>query len=261
MDKDRLSSPPTASPFRSRLTGKLAAIVGIVVIAPIIFFVSDSVPSCMGFDAPALRQIEQCPLAVEALGAPVSRSWLGFSCGNAKENGSSGHANWTFPVTGPRGHGSLDVSAVQRGGSWTLRRAMLETDRGTIDVLTCSGGGPLNVQPARFHARVTSTLGQPQVAVGDSCDVSIEAAPPGGVQNCRVRIDCGGRFLYGSGTSGYARCNADQSGAVVARDDQPTSSGGDPTLDLQVARHEAIVTDQTSSGTWVVQLSLEDAQP
>lgn len=254
--------PPTrgsATPAKRSWRTPLRVVVSTAVIAPIAVLISGGVPWCMGFEAPAIRQIEACPLAIEALGAPVSRTWLGLSCGSAETSGSSGNADWMLPVAGPRGRGSLDLVAVKRGGGWVLQRALLETDRGTIDVLTCSGGSPADIQPATYPARVASVLGEPAVAVGDACTVSIAAAPRGGNANCRVRVDCGGRYLYGAGTTGYALCSGPPA-ALVGRDDLPTSSGGDPTLDLDVSAREVILTDQTIRGTWVVQLAIDPAR-
>jgi hypothetical protein len=259
MTDSRPGPPVPEAPAKRSFKNPIRAVVGLATIAPIVVLVSGGVPWCMGFEAPALRRIEACPLAVEALGAPVSRAWLGLSCGNAETSGATGEADWTFPVAGPRGRGALDLVAVKQGGDWVLHRALLETDRGSIDVLTCTGGGPIGVQNATYRARVATILGEPAVAAGDACTVTVEAAPPGGTSNCRVRVDCGGRLLYGAGTTGYASCSRGQAGGLVGRDDMPTSSGGDPTLDLDVAAREVILTDQTSRGTWVVQLALDAA--
>lgn len=256
---DPRPGPPSqepVTPARRSPWKRLGALVSIAAIAPFAVLIAGGAPWCMGFEAPALQRIEACPLAVEALGAPVSRSWLGLSCGSAETSGSSGNADWVFPVAGPRGHGSLDLVAVKQGGDWVLQRALLETDGRTIDVLTCSGGAAVDIRPASYRARVATVLGEAPVAVGDACTVAVEPAPPGGTANCRVLVDCGGRRLYGAGTTGYALCNGAPA-ALVARDDLPTSSGGDPTLDLDVAGREVILTDQTGRGTWVVQLAFD----
>jgi hypothetical protein len=207
----------------------------------------------MGFEDPTLRAIEACPAAAAALGPPISRSYLGWSCGNAETEGSFGNASWTFPVTGSNGSGSVDVVAEMRGGPWRILSATVETSSGTWEVVHCSGGGPVDVVATHFDATVTTAIGTGPVARGTAC--GIDLGPGDGPWPCHVVVTCGAETLYGAGSTGYADCSADASGAITVRDGEPSSSGGDPTLDLRVGAGEAVLTDTGASGTWVLTLS------
>ncbi|UJR85815.1 cytochrome c oxidase assembly factor Coa1 family protein [Sandaracinus amylolyticus] len=236
----------------AKLLGMLG---GIVPFALAIVGVS-SAPSCMGFEDPTLRAIEACPAAIEALGTPVSRTWLGCSCGNAETSDAFGQASWTFPVAGTRDSGSVSVVAERRGGPWQLLSAQLEVGDRTIDVLQCVDlrARALAIPTATYDATVRSIVGTPPVREGASCRVAI--APSDGDYPCHVRIACGDVALYGSDSLGYASCHADAHGALVARDPNTTSSGGDPMLDLRLGEQLVIVSDQDASGTWLVELAL-----
>ena len=134
---------------------------------PLFFFVFSGAPACMGFEGPTIAAIEACPVAVQALGSPVQRSWIGWSCGNAETSDAFGQASWTFPVSGPSGSGSISVVAEKRGGPWQLHQAMLSVQGQTIDVLACSGsgvGGP--VPSVAFEATVAEVMGHPSVQQG-----------------------------------------------------------------------------------------------
>lgn len=225
-----------------------------LLIWPLVIFAFTGAPACMGFEEPTLRVIEQCPAAIEVLGSPVTRSWLGCSCGNAETSDSFGQASWTFPIAGPRGSGTVDVVAERRGGPWRILSATVEAGGRTIDAVRCTGGGaPISVPTTSFDATVGSVIGQPGVAAGDRCRVSIE--PGGGPYPCHVEIRCGAQQLYGGGSLGYAQCGGGPDGALVVRDDDNTAAGGDPTLDLRLGEGQAVLTDANASGTWVVTLA------
>jgi len=77
-------------------------------------------------------------------------------------------------------------------------------------------------------------------------------------EGSRVEVRCGATALYGATPeTGWVTCGVDASGGVTARDSDPTSAGGDPTLDLRLGEHTVVLTDQTSAGTWVVALRVE----
>ncbi len=246
-------SPDPRAPEPRSPARRVLGIVAGVAVWPALMIGFGFAPRCMGFEDVTLRAIERCPLAVERLGTPVRESWLGLSCGNAETEGSFGHASWDFPVAGPRGRGSVSVIVEQRGGPWRLLSGSLETGDDVIDLVSCSLGGSLVVTPTTFDASVTSVIGAPGVAVGDACHVAVH--PGDGPFPCRVAIDCAGTVLYGAGTTGWTACAAEPDGSLRVRDMAPTPDGGDPTLDLQLGLGTAVLTDETASGTWVVQLA------
>lgn len=223
---------------------------------PLFLVIFGSAPSCMGFDEPTLRALEACPASAERLGTPISESWAGMSCGNAKTSDDHGRASWTFPVSGPRASGSVEIRARRRDGVWTLQRGLLTTDEGQVDFVTCTATGPAGVQAQRVSATVSSSIGPSGVTVGQPCTVAV--IPTGETQNCRIEVRCGQTALYGASQDvGWSTCGADASGGVVSRDPDPSSAGGDPTLDLRLGEHVVVLTDQGPSGSWAVELHTE----
>lgn len=239
---------PSKSPMR-RILGTLSG----VMMLPLFVLAFASAPACMGFGQAALDVVNQCPVAVTALGAPITTSWLGLSYGNAETEGDDGSANWTFPIEGPRGRGSLDVLARERSGRWQFGRMVLTTGGRSIDVVACAAGGTgaiAAITHRELSGTVTTIVGAPGVAQGASCTVTID--PSDGVLNCHVTVACGAMTLYGGGRGGFGHCAVDANLAPLMRDGNPSSVDGDPMLDLHVATNEVVITDQNAQGTWVV---------
>jgi hypothetical protein len=100
---------------------------------PVTIVVVMNLPSCMGFEEPTLRALDACPRAAGALGAPISRSWAGRSCGSA----TTSHATWRFPVAGTEASGSVEVEVEEHGDAWEVRSLRLHVGDRTIDALRC----------------------------------------------------------------------------------------------------------------------------
>lgn len=232
-------------------------VLGSVVFAPLFLLIFGSAPSCMGFDEPTLRALEACPASAERLGTPITESWVGMSCGNAKTSGDRGRASWMFPVSGPRGSGSVEIRARRRNGVWALESGVLTTDEGQVDFVACTATGPAGVRAQRVSATVSSSIGASGLTVSQACTVAV--IPTGETpQNCRIEVRCGATALYGARQEvGWVTCGADASGGVVARDPDTSSAGGDPTLDLRLGEHVVVLTDQGASGSWAVELRTE----
>lgn len=64
----------------------------------------------------AVQQAQSNPAVVERLGQPIRRGLL-FS-GNIKISGSSGHADFAIPLSGPKGKGTLYGVATRSAGVW-----------------------------------------------------------------------------------------------------------------------------------------------
>jgi hypothetical protein len=86
----------------------------------------------------ALARLQQNPLALEALGAPVSPGR--FVAGSIEVGTASGKAELDIPVAGTRRGGTLHVEARRGPGPWTLERVLLELDNGGR--LDLGGDGP-----------------------------------------------------------------------------------------------------------------------
>lgn len=250
--------PPGGAGGASPTTRKKVPFVSLIMgflMWPLFFLGFSGAPACMGFEDPTLRAIEACPAAAAALGPPISRSYFGWSCGNAETSDAFGQASWTFPVSGANGSGSVDVVAEMRGGPWRILRANVETSAGTWEVVSCSGGaGSFSVTPTRLEATVSTVVGAAPAASGSACTIDI--SPGDGPFPCRVVVTCGGRALYGATSStGFMQCTPDARGALTANDTNPSPSDNDPMFDLRVGDGQATLTDAGPTGTWVMVLS------
>jgi hypothetical protein len=241
---------------KSPLSRALSALGGIAIL-PAILVAMSGAPACMGFGGPAMTMVNACPAAVAALGSPVSQSWLGISCGNAETEDDDGYANWSMPVSGPNGRGTLDIHASERGGRWEFRALVLNAGGHTIDVVACAAGGTgqtVAIAHRVLGGTVSTIVGQPGVVTGAACTVTID--PAEGAQSCHVLVACGSRTLYGDGSGGYGNCTSDASGELLMRDGNPSSVDNDPMLEMHLASHQVVVTDEGNAGLWVATITL-----
>jgi hypothetical protein len=235
--------------------------LGVVLAALAGVFLFGRAGACMGFEEVALQRLNACPLAVSLLGSPIESTFLGLSCGSASTEGSFGKASWMLPVAGPTASGSYKVVMEKRGGPWILLEGYLNAGDQEVDVAQCvlSAGG-MGVSERRQQAgTVVSTMGEPPVAKGASCNVVI--GPGGGPFGCRIEITCDGKLLYGGENRGYLHCRqelAPDGGLpmVSAQDNETTAVSGDPMLDLRERKGEILVSDQSPSGMWGVTIQL-----
>jgi len=64
----------------------------------------------------ALERAKRDPAVVEALGSPIKDGFL--VSGNSNVNGASGESNLAIPISGPKGKGTIYVSATKSLGRW-----------------------------------------------------------------------------------------------------------------------------------------------
>jgi hypothetical protein len=90
----------------------------------------------------ALDRARHDPVVVEALGEPVEPGLL--ASGSVNVDGAGGAADLRIPVSGPRGKGTLFVSAARVAGRWEYSAIVVELADGgrRIDV-----GGRLLAAP------------------------------------------------------------------------------------------------------------------
>jgi len=74
----------------------------------------------------AIEIIQDDPRVQDKLGEPVEIGWL--ITGNVEVNNSSGSANLTIPVSGPKGSGTVIVDATRSGGVWEFDAMMFSVD-------------------------------------------------------------------------------------------------------------------------------------
>jgi hypothetical protein len=241
-------------PARPRKRG-LRVVLGLT-LAPTLFCVVFSLlPSLTGLESVTLSQLQACPAVVSALGQPMARSWLGLSYGSVSSRSGRGSANWVFPVRGSRGRGRVELYARKQDGQWRLSSAMVTTGGTTIDAIRCAPAvTAASIRPAHADAFVASVAGTPGVAVGDACTIDLRRGDAS--YACRVQVRCGAIDVYGSGTTGWIRpCGPDATGALEARDTLASPADRDPTLELHFGTGQAVITDQTSRGTWALTLT------
>ncbi|XXT17080.1 hypothetical protein WME94_43315 [Sorangium sp. So ce429] len=109
----------------------------------------------------------------------------------------------------------------------------------------------------RRSARVTESTGPSPVKAGARCALHVAPLPRGG--KCRTRLACGGRMLYGAGTTGVSECTVEGDHVVRFHDGNTTQDGGDPALDLDLATGRVTVRDEEKHGAWTVGVQLDPA--
>lgn len=132
-------APPPRSPARWVALGCSAAIVACLVFAlGIVAFVLGTVRRSGAYQL-AASQVRESPAVREALGQPIREGW--WVTGSVNVSGPSGKASLSFPVSGPRGEGTVYVDAVKQVGEWDLRLLEVRLGNGErLDLL--DEGGP-----------------------------------------------------------------------------------------------------------------------
>jgi Cytochrome oxidase complex assembly protein 1 len=72
----------------------------------------------------ALSQARGNSAVIEALGTPIKDGFL--VSGNTNVNGASGEANLAIPISGPKGKGTIYVSAKKSLGQWRYSGLVVE---------------------------------------------------------------------------------------------------------------------------------------
>jgi hypothetical protein len=72
----------------------------------------------------ALARAKADPAVIEALGSPIKDGFL--MSGNTNVNGASGESNLAIPISGPKGKGTIYVSANKSLGQWNYSALTVE---------------------------------------------------------------------------------------------------------------------------------------
>lgn len=88
--------------------------------------------------AEAIEKANTNPEVTDALGSPVTPGMM--LNGSVNQSGNTGSANFTIPLKGPKGEGSLQVDATMKGGKWTFDTLTADVAGKSIDLL--AGDGP-----------------------------------------------------------------------------------------------------------------------
>lgn len=134
--QEELPSPPRAKSSWFRRNWIWALPLGCVVsVLAVVAFVAAIIVAVFGFMTRsdvyqhALETARSSPAVVEALGEPIEPGW--YLTGNINVSGSSGKADITVPISGPRGEGTIYATATKRAGAWEYELLEVEvTDSG-----------------------------------------------------------------------------------------------------------------------------------
>jgi hypothetical protein len=77
--------------------------------------------------AMTLQQAQSSPCVASKLGIPMISK--GFISGNLETSPAAGSADLTIPIQGPKGAGSLIVSAKKVGGKWRIMSLFLDHEQ------------------------------------------------------------------------------------------------------------------------------------
>ena len=72
----------------------------------------------------ALARAKADPAVIEALGSPIKEGFL--LSGNTNVNGAAGESNLAIPISGPKGKGTIYVSATKALGQWNYSGLVVE---------------------------------------------------------------------------------------------------------------------------------------
>jgi hypothetical protein len=73
-----------------------------------------------------LEMVQVNTRAQQLLGTPINAGFL--VSGNVEESGSTGSADLSFPVSGPKGSGTVHAKGTKYGGSWVITSLVLVMD-------------------------------------------------------------------------------------------------------------------------------------
>ena len=115
-----------------------AAVIGVIVFAlAIVFVVFGTIKSSDAYQQ-ALARTTSSAAVKTALGEPVEAGW--YVLGNIQVNDDSGRADIRFPVSGPKGSGTVEAVATKRSGVWVFSRLGVQVEGG--EWIDLSKGGP-----------------------------------------------------------------------------------------------------------------------
>ena|ERR1700726_4447447 len=72
----------------------------------------------------AVARAKANPAVIEALGSPIKEGM--FVSGNTNVNGASGESNLSIPISGPKGKGTIYLSAKKSLGRWGYQNLVVE---------------------------------------------------------------------------------------------------------------------------------------
>jgi Cytochrome oxidase complex assembly protein 1 len=87
----------------------------------------------------ALAKVQADPRVVNTLGSPIRDGF--FVSGTTNVSGSSGHADLTVPISGPKGKGTVYFVATKFAGEWSFSKLIVEVGK-TGERIDLTENGP-----------------------------------------------------------------------------------------------------------------------
>jgi hypothetical protein len=75
----------------------------------------------------ALARTQKSPGVIQVLGEPIEAAW--YVSGSLSTSDSSGHANFTIPISGPKGSADIEVKATKISGKWKFDSLVVAVDK------------------------------------------------------------------------------------------------------------------------------------
>ena len=211
------------------------------------------------------RRVIGAELAIDCGATAIyrGRSRDGLQCA-VLEGPGIGFGVWEYNVMCHDAHGtSLDTSESRA-------RVAAAGTRPAIDLAVVRDDGVQAAAPLyetsigvfrwrgerRYRAQVVASKGPDAPRLGEACDVRLLPNSSDDVP-CRVLIRCGQRVVYGGFGAGFTGCVLNANGPVLATDDQPTGTDGDPVLHLDAANLRASVRDEAPAWSTEFDLTLD----
>jgi len=105
-------------------TGCFTVALLLVVFVGSILFVVFSAMKSTDVYKDALARAKADPAVIQAVGLPIKDGFL--VSGNTNVNGASGESNLAIPISGPKGKGTIYVSAKKSLGQWNYSGLVVE---------------------------------------------------------------------------------------------------------------------------------------
>jgi hypothetical protein len=105
-------------------TGCLTFVVIAALLGCAIFFVVTKAMKASEAYQTAFDTAKDDPRVVAALGKPITPGY--FTSGSINVNGSSGDAELSIPISGPKGKGTIYLEATKSAGEWTYSKLEVE---------------------------------------------------------------------------------------------------------------------------------------
>jgi hypothetical protein len=108
-------------------------VLGIAAVAVLVVVVFGAIRSTDAYKGARDRAVND-PRVIAALGAPVETGW--WVKGSVNVDNDGGHANITFPISGPKGKATVEAIATRDAEKWVYTKLKVDPDGGPpIDLL------------------------------------------------------------------------------------------------------------------------------